>query len=64
MGADVKKGVEAAWKDAKSKDKSASDLPGFIALLNRKSANILDFSMGPWVNETVLISLTSWFSHD
>ena len=48
MGADVKKGVEAAWKDAKSKDKSASDLPGFIALLNRKSANILDFGMGEW----------------
>ena len=46
MGADVKKGVEAAWKDAKAKDKSASDLPGFIALLNRKSANILDFGMG------------------
>ena len=56
----MKKGVEAAWKDAKSKDKSASDLPGFIALLNRKSANILDFGMG---NETVLISLPSWFSH-
>merc|ERR1719171_2307550 len=41
MGSEAKQAIEENWKKAKEADQSASDLPGFITLLNRKYGTIV-----------------------